>query len=216
MDSYETTEELLRSTYKGMKGRGTKETIIHLLETELLWSNMNSALEPQRLDIYDSHCIDITGEFRCHHMFSTIIQKENDNFHIIRIHTNTQLLLRVCEPETERDCVFFKVWCIINMYASQQRDGRWWERKKWEGEESNSDKENNRNRQTVWERVKAIEKTLHLLCGTDRSVFWFDYYQLQILPLLSQTADIDAFHFHSVSKQVEWGSFTVTVCFLLH
>lgn len=88
--------------------------------------------------------------------------------------------------------------------------------KKWEGEESNSDKENNRNRQTVWGRVKAIEKTLHLLCGTDRSVFWFDYYQLQILPLLSQTADIDVFHFHSVSKQVEWGSstmFTVTVRF---
>lgn len=133
------------------------------------------------------------------------------------LYTCTQLLLRVCEPETERDCVFFKVWCIINMYASQQRDGRWWERKKWEGEESNSDKENNRNRQTAWGRVKAIEKTLHLLCGTDRSVFLFDYYQLQILPLLSQIADIDAFPFHSVSKQVEWGSSTMfTVFSLIH
>lgn len=130
VNSYDITEKLQRFTYKGMKGRGTKETIIHLLETELSWSNMKSA---QRLDVYDSHCIDITGEFSCHHKFRNIMQNENDNFHIIHVHTDTHLLLRACEPETERDCVFFKVWCIINMYASQQRDGRWWERKKMRG-----------------------------------------------------------------------------------
>ncbi len=47
---------------------------------------------PLRLDVYDSYFIDITGEFNCHHMFSTIIQKQNDNLHIIHVHTNTEFV----------------------------------------------------------------------------------------------------------------------------
>ncbi len=42
--------------------------------------------------MYDSQFIDITGEFNCHHMLSTITQKQNDNLRIIHVHTNTDFV----------------------------------------------------------------------------------------------------------------------------
>lgn len=50
------------------------------------------AHEPQRLNVYDSHFIYITGEFGCRYMFRTVIQKQNDNLHIVHVHTNTEFV----------------------------------------------------------------------------------------------------------------------------